>query len=1109
MIAGPRIKIFQFLKYSTLFYATFYFLNLLVVPVFVQAAGSSVLINSSFSASPNPADNTVTISGSGAASYDTLECNTSPGGFPYWIVGTNLRRVYSVVVYGTSTVFPGQPLTITSNSNYPNASCPSNSSGPNNFAASGTFDTSALANGSYTVPIQVCDNQGSGTFSCKNFDVSFTVNHPPPPTGTVCIQSNVTTQVITSGGSGYSDNIGGGAGYTCHPNASLTSYTATGSSLGGYTGPTYNAQTQSLSSNGQTIYFDLTYTANAPPPPGGPSCSPSTQTVQIGTVAGFSAAGGNGSFSWSAPGGSPASGTDSNFSTTYSTSGTKTVTVTSNSQSATCSVSLSSNPPPPPPPSSSPPTCTSGAPQSATTTATSGDFYIYAYGVANATSVIFPTWSSVNGQDDISWYSGTNLGGGTWRATVNLANHRVGNPDSGQFYSQIYMSNSAYTNSYCGDASFIRDRVPIGVLDVPTMSTPSCQAIAGWAFDPDTSSQPIGIHMYKDNPAGSGTFVDTKSTTGSRPDVNAAFGITGNHGYGWYAPLPTSLLDGGNHTVYLYAINSNPAGNNSFIGQGTVSGCYGPCVGSSTQSCTSDANACNQTSSGTQSRTCTNGAWSGWGACSASPPVTPAPVACTGATSSANSCGDTNLGGPGTITCSGNSTQSACSGAAGSTPAERTNYGASCTGATSAPNACGQTSPGGSGTYVCNGGANSGLGTSCNAVNGVTPPNSSCPAPVPSISCTPGTVGYGGSSTIGWACPNSSSGSVSPTGWTGTSNPGISTGALTSNQIYTVTCVGFNGSNPTASCPVTVSSPTVTISNNQTLPWNSSPTISWTPANAGTCTATNGTTGWAGSRDASSGAHSWTAPSPITTPGTYAYSIQCFGNGSSALVTSFITIQNPVPTVGPGDPTYSPSDYCSGGPGGFVTWSYSDPANSPQSAYEVQISKTGEFSNPFYTYTSGPTSSHVFSIPEDVLDFGFGYKARVRVWNTYSSVSAWSNPTNTFNTPNYAYPGVRPPYEFYWLTPPKPQQNKPLQFNDRATFGGGNVNNRQWVWNFGDGGSLTCNNISCKSPTHTYTAVGNYTISETVTDAANQTCSYSQSLNVIKPIPIIKEVAPK
>ncbi|MBI2003803.1 MAG: hypothetical protein HYS78_02410 [Parcubacteria group bacterium] len=79
------------------------------------------------------------------------------------------------------------------------------------------------------------------------------------------------------------------------------------------------------------------------PPSDSVTCSPKSQSVKQGEVVSFSASKGKGSYFWSAPGGSSLSGSDSNFITSYSTTGTKTVTVTSIDKSAACTVNVSSS----------------------------------------------------------------------------------------------------------------------------------------------------------------------------------------------------------------------------------------------------------------------------------------------------------------------------------------------------------------------------------------------------------------------------------------------------------------------------------------------------------------------------------------------------------------------------------------------------------------------------------------------------------------------------------------------------------------------------------------------------------------------------------------------
>jgi len=79
------------------------------------------------------------------------------------------------------------------------------------------------------------------------------------------------------------------------------------------------------------------------------------------------------------------------------------------------------------------------------------------------------------------------------------------------------------------------------------------------------------------------------------------------------------------------------------------------------------------------------------------------------------------------------------------------------------------------------------------------------PAPTANIKANnsdgPITIGYNSPATISWSSTNATSCSVSPTGWSGTSNLGISTGNLTSGKTYTLSCSGAGGS---ASDSVTV-----------------------------------------------------------------------------------------------------------------------------------------------------------------------------------------------------------------------------------------------------------------------------------------------------------------
>jgi hypothetical protein len=98
------------------------------------------------------------------------------------------------------------------------------------------------------------------------------------------------------------------------------------------------------------------------------------------------------------------------------------------------------------------PTCTSAGPDDDWTVALTGSRRTYAYGVANATMVYFATFTNAQGGSNAVWYTGTNAGGGTWHADVNLANH----PGIGSINVHVYLNNLGYGNSLCDSANFNR-----------------------------------------------------------------------------------------------------------------------------------------------------------------------------------------------------------------------------------------------------------------------------------------------------------------------------------------------------------------------------------------------------------------------------------------------------------------------------------------------------------------------------------------------------------------------------------------------------------------------------------------------------------------------------
>jgi hypothetical protein len=100
------------------------------------------------------------------------------------------------------------------------------------------------------------------------------------------------------------------------------------------------------------------------------------------------------------------------------------------------------------------PPCGGVGPQGVVTTATSGLLDFYVYNVPVGSAVYFPTWSVVNGEDDLLWYRGVDQGGGTWRGSVNLGYHRPGHPDYGEYTVHVWLFGAK--NILCSSLGFTR-----------------------------------------------------------------------------------------------------------------------------------------------------------------------------------------------------------------------------------------------------------------------------------------------------------------------------------------------------------------------------------------------------------------------------------------------------------------------------------------------------------------------------------------------------------------------------------------------------------------------------------------------------------------------------
>jgi len=75
-----------------------------------------------------------------------------------------------------------------------------------------------------------------------------------------------------------------------------------------------------------------------------------------------------------------------------------------------------------------------------------------------ASAVLFPTWGSVGGQNDIVWYVGTKNSNGTWSVTFSVNNHK----EAGSYNCHVYATTGG-TQKYIGATSFTVSPIQLSV----------------------------------------------------------------------------------------------------------------------------------------------------------------------------------------------------------------------------------------------------------------------------------------------------------------------------------------------------------------------------------------------------------------------------------------------------------------------------------------------------------------------------------------------------------------------------------------------------------------------------------------------------------------------
>lgn len=177
----------------------------------------------------------------------------------------------------------------------------------------------------FIIAVDFYQNNGSGYADASGNFCTIPVPDVICSPATQNANVNQSVAMYASGGNGtYAWSAEGGYPASGSSNSFNTSYSTSGT------------KTVTVQSGGKTAQCQVVVSNPIPTL----TCNPANQTVNVGDIASVSASGGIGNYSWSAAGGNPASGTGSNFSTSYATSGSKTVTVTAGTQTQTCYVTV-------------------------------------------------------------------------------------------------------------------------------------------------------------------------------------------------------------------------------------------------------------------------------------------------------------------------------------------------------------------------------------------------------------------------------------------------------------------------------------------------------------------------------------------------------------------------------------------------------------------------------------------------------------------------------------------------------------------------------------------------------------------------------------------------
>lgn len=252
----------------------------------------------------------------------------------------NRAAVYQSPANRIDMVAPTCGTTWTDNSTNNTYTLTSASDSLSGLSSSNNYTCTATPGNSCTITIK--DNAGTGnTATCtspirsvSSFTVTATIINgyiDTPPVNPQQVVSGGTANFHFNSSSGNTPTRSGG---NC-PSGSGPSYDPVNGYWYYITGPITGTCNVEITFPSTPTLSCAVHAATTPPP----------YYPNLGVK--FLAAGGTGTYSWSAPGATPSTGTGNQIWPAWSTTGTKTVSVTSGAQTATCTVDITSAPPVP------------------------------------------------------------------------------------------------------------------------------------------------------------------------------------------------------------------------------------------------------------------------------------------------------------------------------------------------------------------------------------------------------------------------------------------------------------------------------------------------------------------------------------------------------------------------------------------------------------------------------------------------------------------------------------------------------------------------------------------------------------------------------------------